>query len=328
MDCTIVIPTIGRPSLQTLLSSLEDAQDARAIPIVIVDDRKAPAESIDATVHSPAIASRMRIVRSGGVGPAGARNLGWRAASSTWIAFLDDDVVVTAAWWRDLEHDLANADAKTGGIQATIDVPLPLERAASDWERNVAALAQSEWITADMVYRREALADAGGFDARFRRAYREDSDLALRVQQRGWTLRRGARRTTHPVRPADAWISVRLQRGNADDALMRALHGPRWRIRARAPHGRFGQHAVTVACAGIAVCAALRARRDIALWGTLGWLALTGLFAWSRIAPGPRTHDEVAAMIVTSVAIPFAAVYYKALGTLMASGRAHRGRPA
>jgi predicted NodU family carbamoyl transferase len=36
----------------------------------------------------------------------------------------------------------------------------------------------------------------------------------------------------HPVRPANRWVSVCTQRGNADDELMRALHGPRWRERA------------------------------------------------------------------------------------------------
>jgi histidinol-phosphate phosphatase family protein len=39
-----------------------------------------------------------------------------------------------------------------------------------------------------------------------------------------------------------------------------------------------------------------------------------GLFAWRRIAPGPQTRGEVAAMIVTSVALPFAAVYHRARG--------------
>lgn len=77
-----------------------------------------------------------------------------------------------------------------------------------------------------MAYRRAALADAGGFDERFPRAYREDGDLALRVTDLGWTLRQGQRRVSHPVGPPRAWASRRAQAGNADDAAMRHQHGP------------------------------------------------------------------------------------------------------
>lgn len=299
MDCSIVVPTIGRASLRTLFASLERADGARDVPIFVVDDRATPEPplSLDARVH---------VLHSGGAGPAAARNRGWKAATTQWVCFLDDDVEVEADWWRMLEADLASAQSRDGGIQASIDVPLPAERAPSDWERNVAGLAKAEWITADMLYRREALAEAGGFDERFRRAYREDSDLAIRVERAGWRLRRGLRRTRHPVRRADRWISVRLQRGNADDALMRAKHGKAWRSLAHAPRGRFRRHAATVACAAIAAVSGL------------AWSALVAEFAWKRIAPGPRTRDEIAAMIATSAVIPFAAVYHRLAGTFRA----------
>ena len=44
---------------------------------------------------------------------------------------------------------------------------------------------RASWITADMTYRRSALAEVGGFDERFPRAFREDADLALRLQAGG-----------------------------------------------------------------------------------------------------------------------------------------------
>ena len=47
----------------------------------------------------------------------------------------------------------------------------------------------------------------------------------------------GERWITHPVRPVDRWVSVRVQAGNADDVLMRRLHGPDWRRRADAAAG-------------------------------------------------------------------------------------------
>ena len=93
-----------------------------------------------------------------------------------------------------------------------------------------------------MAYRRTALDRVGGFDERFPRAFREDADLALRVLDAGYRLVNGARLTVHPVRPSDRWASVRQQRGNADDVLMRRVHGPGWRKRAAAPLGRRPAH--------------------------------------------------------------------------------------
>ena len=62
-----------------------------------------------------------------------------------------------------------------------------------------------------MAFRTRRAGRVGGFDERFPRAYREDADLALRVLDAGWRLVPGARRTQHPVRPAEWWASLRVQ---------------------------------------------------------------------------------------------------------------------
>ena len=97
----------------------------------------------------------------------------------------------------------------------------------------------------------------GGFDERFRRAFREDADLALRLQDRGYRLVDGRRQTTHPVRPARWDASLRQQRGNADDVLMRRLHGRGWHRRAEAPVGRRPLHLATTAAGATALAAAV-----------------------------------------------------------------------
>ncbi len=316
IEYAIVVPTIGRPSLRALLDSLAAGTEALPERILIVDDRRS-GDPLDARALAPQLAGRITLLRSGGRGPAAARNCGWRSTQTPWVVFVDDDVVLTRRWCADLQRDLANAEASTGGIQGCVEVPMPASRAATDWERNVRGLMDSMWITADMAYRREVLERTGGFDERFKRAYREDADLAIRARAAGFSLTAGVRRSVHPVREADRWISVRLQRGNADDVLMRALHGPQWRERAGSPRGRFPFHAATVAAAGFALAGALERRSTIALAGAAVWLALTADFAWHRIAPGPKTRAEIATMAVTSVVIPFAAVYHKLRGAVM-----------
>ncbi|TDC71122.1 HAD-IIIA family hydrolase [Actinomadura sp. GC306] len=332
---TVVIPTIGRESLRGTLRALLAGLGGAARPaireIVVVDDRPAPGAPLPLPADMPPAGPEVRVIRSGGRGPAAARNAGWRAAAAGWVAFLDDDVVPAPDWPAALAADLADLAPQVGGSQGRVTVPPPDGRAPTDWERNTAALADAEWITADMAYRRGVLAELGGFDERFRRAYREDADLALRAMDAGHGLVLGERRVTHPVRPAGFWASVRAQAGNADDVLMWRVHGGSWRERAGEGRGMLRRHVLTTAAALAAAGspAVLRGRRGRAAALAAGgvWGALTAGFAHRRIRPGPRTPGEVAKMLVTSAAIPPAAVWHRVRGLAVHRGARPWGGP-
>ncbi|SDQ04049.1 HAD-IIIA family hydrolase [Quadrisphaera sp. DSM 44207] len=308
----VVVPTVGRPSLQRLLDTLAGQDGPAPAEVLVVDDR--PGTDVPPLRLAGGAGWQPRVVRSRGRGPAAARNLGWRLSTAPWVAFLDDDVELPAGWARALVADLAAAGERTGASKGRLHVPLPAGRRPTDWERGTKGLETAHWATADMAYRREALEAVGGFDERFPRAYREDADLALRVRRAGWELAQGRRTTTHPVRPADDRVSLRVQRGNADDALMRHLHGPSWRADAQAPPGRLPWHAATCAAAGAALGAAVLGRRRGAALAAAAWVALTADFARRRIAPGPRDAAEVRRMVLTSAAIPLAAVVHRVRG--------------
>lgn len=309
---SVVVPTIGRASLRACLDALVAAEGPAPDRVVVVDDRPGGA-SLD-------LPSGVQVLRGAGRGPAAARNVGWRATDTPWVVFVDDDVVVGPRWRAELAADLAAADDRTAAVQGRLDVPLPADRRPTDWERNVAALASARWITADLAVRRDSLTAAGGFDARFRRAYREDADLALRLLDAGYRLVRGERRSTHPVRPAPWWVSLRNQAGNADDPMMRRLHGRDWHRRAGVPSGRRPRHLATTAAGAAALLALALGRRRTAALLAAGWVAATAELAAARIAPGPHTPSEIARMVVTSVLLsPLATVHW-----LRGLGRATR----
>lgn len=320
---SVVIPTVGRPCLRDCLRALGSAPGPAPETVVVVDDRPGSARGSalpGVTGSGQRHGLPLSVVASGGVGPAAARNAGWRLTTTPWVAFLDDDVRVGPDWRSQLARDLSEAADRTAGVQGVISVPAPAARRPTDAERGTMGLAGARWITADMAYRRAALAESGGFDERFPRAFREDADLTLRLLADGWCLRLGSRQTLHPVRPASPWISVRSQAGNADDALMRALHGPRWHDRAGAARGRIRWHAlITAAMLAAAGLAAARRPRG-ALGAAAMALAGTAEFATARIAPGPRTAREVTTMTATSLVIPELACWHWLRGLLRARG--------
>ena len=315
----VVIPTVGRPSLNELLRGLGECSGPQpALILIVCDGVDASAVSVEGVARW--VAARCRVMTTRGRGPAATRNAGWSASRAEWIVFLDDDVVPAPDWLTHLGADLQSAASTVAGSQGRIVVPLPSTRPPTDWERNVGGLERARWATADMAYRRRVLEELGGFDERFTRAYREDAEFGLRVMKAGYDIVEGSRTVVHPVRPADRWVSVRLQSGNADDAMMRALHGRTWREDAGAPRGRRSRHLVVGGSAVVAAIGALLGRRRIAATGALTWAAGTAELAWARIRPGPLTADEVIAMALSSVVLPIAATWHWIGGVV----RAHR----
>lgn len=334
---SVVVPTLARPSLARLLTALDRAgRPPLPVELLVVDDRRGGPR-----LRLPPVAGTVpRLLAGHGRGPAAARNLGWRAARHPWVSFLDDDVVPDPDWFDRLAADLAVAD-DVAGVQGRVRVPLPAHRRPTDWERATAGLARASWITADMAYRRRALAEVGGFDERLPRAFREDAELAYRVRRAGWRLVRGERVVTHPVRPEDRWVSLRAQRGNADDALLRRMYGRRWHELLGVPAGRRHRHALVAAAAGGALLAAAaaavlrrrgrppgaaRAAGAVAAGAAATWLAGTAEFALERVLPGPATGGEVTVMAVTSVLIPPLAIGHWLRGWW--AGRGVRAAPA
>jgi HAD superfamily hydrolase (TIGR01662 family) len=183
-------------------------------------------------------------------------------------------------------------------------------------------------VTADLAYRRASLEHVGGFDERFPRAYRENSDLALQIIGAGYRIVQGRRTTRHPVARADWMVSVRKQAGNADDALMRARYGRAWRTRARTSPTSLLGYLITCAFLVGAAAAVCRGRRRGSLAFGLGWMTRTACFAARRLRGSRRTRREVATMIVTSALIPPAALAHRVRGEIRVQRDARRGRPA
>jgi glycosyltransferase involved in cell wall biosynthesis len=198
---SVVIPTLGRGSLHRLLRSLIISCDVPLPRIIVVDDRPDATDVLELTDDERG--AGIEVLESGGRGPCAARNRGWRATDSEWVAFLDDDVVVAPTWYDELLTDLRTSAPEVGGVQGGIHAP-SIRVNPTDDGHEATRVESAPWFAADMAYRRIALVCAGGFEERFPRAGREDMELALRVRRLGWRLVVGWRDTTHGGVQGDA----------------------------------------------------------------------------------------------------------------------------
>lgn len=112
IEVSVVVPTRDRPGpLSACLAALEQ-QTARAFEVVVVDDGSRDPGAVAAVVAG---ASRARLVRGGGRGPAVARNLGAAAARAPVVCFTDDDCRPRPNWVDALARRIADGAAVVAG---------------------------------------------------------------------------------------------------------------------------------------------------------------------------------------------------------------------
>jgi glycosyltransferase involved in cell wall biosynthesis len=303
-------PDLLRRCLQALLAQRGLAEQG-GYEVIVVDD--GPSEDTRAVVEEMARASAAHVCvhylqAQGTRGPAGARNVGWRHARAPVIAFTDDDTVPDAHW---LAHGLRALGDDLVAASGRVVVPAPAR--PTDHARNTQGLESAEFVTANAFVRRSALEAVGGFDTRFTRAWREDSDLHFALIERyGCVGRADDAIVVHPVREAPWGVSLSQQQNVYFDGLLFAKHPELYRrkIRRRPP-----LNYLAIVTAGVAApIAALAGHGGAALWLAGASLAGCVAFAVQRLRGASRSPAHVAEMLVTSVAIPFLAVYWRIRG--------------
>lgn len=306
---SVVVPTHGRPEL---LRRCLAALTAQTLPpadyevVVVSDGPDAGLRAVLRCAQRPVRYFELPQRR----GPAAARNMGWRSASAPVVAFTDDDTVPAPDW---LEEGLAQLAAGGDAVAGRVEVPVPPR--PSDYERDAAQLAGAEFVTANCFVTAAMLRAVGGFDERFTRAWREDSDLHFKLLAHGAVLRHAPRaRVLHPVRPAQWGVSVSQQRKVLFDALLYKKHRGLYRQRIRRKP-RLDYYAAVVALLGALAAFALQA--PAIGFAALGlWLAMTARFAARRLRGTRREWRHVAEMLVTSAAIPLLAVFWRLVGAV------------
>ncbi len=313
---TVVVPTRGRPQLlnRCIASLVLQRFDPARFEIIVVDD--GPGEDTRDVVtgwaaHTDGKGPLVTYIPSMGPhGPAAARNHGWRAARGAIIAFTDDDTIARTDW-------LHNGMRAFGdGVDVVCGrVVMPLSGTPTDYELDAKHLETAEFVTANCFCRRKVLEDLGGFDERFRFAWREDSDLHFRLlEYHAGIVREPNAVMMHPVRPASWGVSLSQVKKVQFDALLYKKHPKLYRRKIR-QKPRWDFYLIVGAlllCLGALASGA----EGIALLAGLVWLAGTGRFCAKRLKNTSKAPGHVLEMLVTSVLIPPLAVFWRAVGAV------------
>ncbi len=244
-------------------------------------------------------------------GPAAARNLGWQAAQAEIIAFTDDDTIPDPDWLSNGLKIFSNPEV--AGASGRIIVPLPPH--PTDHERNTTGLERSLFVTANCFYRKNALEAVGGFDERFKEAWREDSDLFFSLIERGFLWQKAPEAVVyHPVRPESWGISVREQHKSLYNALLYKKHPDLYRqyIQSAPP---WMYYAMVFSLLLSLVGAAVHHPGLLGL-GLGAWLGLLVVFSVQRLQDTSHNFNHILEMVVTSILIPPLSIFWRIRGAV------------
>ncbi|CAN5384821.1 glycosyltransferase [soil metagenome] len=311
---TVVIPTYQRPAL--LRNCLEALARQHVLAwaqveiIVVVDGTDFEVFDLTYRMSKQTGLVIKCLQQKERRGPAAARNRGWQAASSPFIAFTDDDCLPQPTW---LSAGLLFL--LRGGQVLTGQVRMPLPEQPTHHDQTTALLETAEFVTANLFCRRSALEQVGGFDEQFDSAWREDSDLQFKFLEAGIPISTCPEAViVHPIRPAPWYASLRDERKNRYDALLYKRHPDLFRQRIPAYKPLVLRYYVSVIALLVGLLAVGVGQPKLALVCLGLWGILTTRLIWERLSGHFGSWQAFKQATLTSLATPFLSVYWRLYG--------------
>lgn len=192
---TIIVPTYERPDrLRDCLASLSRLNYPRdRFDVIVVDDGGRSA--VSTLVDSFRGKLRVSVSWQAHAGPAAARNRGAASANGTFLAFTDDDCLVTPDWLDRLETRLRESPRTAVGGRTVNAYPDNLCSTVSQLITDVLHAYQAgrpgclRFVTSNnFAVPRAAFLEVGGFDPSFPIAAGEDREFCARWIRGGYRL--------------------------------------------------------------------------------------------------------------------------------------------
>ena len=244
-------------------------------------------------------------------GPAAARNLGWLSARSPLIAFTDDDCIPNRNWLRSLLNCYQGQELLA--LSGSTKVPLPKD--PTDFALNTARLQEAEFITANCACTKTALVKTGGFDERFKLAWREDSDLHFKLLQLDVKILKVSKAVViHPVRPARWGVSLKEQRKSAYEALLFRKYPDLYRSKIM-QRPLWDYYLINLLWV-ILLFSIMTGHDSITRLSVAALAILLISFTMKRLRKTSRSVKHILEMLSTSLLIPTLSVYWRLYGAV------------
>jgi GT2 family glycosyltransferase len=227
-EVSVVIPTRNRhASLRRTLTALAGQRTARDFEIVVVDDGSTPPVG----PAELSVAPQARVVPGPRRGrAAGARNAGIAAADGALVLFTDDDTEPEPDWLEAAAGFLSSHPDHVGVEGPVASTPFdPL------YAYSIEADGPGSYVTCNLAFRAEVLAEIGGFDDEAFAFHCEDLDLAFRAMRRGPIGFAPGMRILHHPRPMSLGEMVGRGRMTVNEIELFTRHRERFGRAAKLP---------------------------------------------------------------------------------------------
>ncbi|HQP92164.1 MAG TPA: glycosyltransferase [Candidatus Omnitrophota bacterium] len=312
MKISIVIPTYKRDDLlrRCLESLVNQRLPSSEYEIIVVDDAyNRPTHDVVMEFSQRYREHNFRYIPvSGTHGPAAARNIGWKNADGEIIAFIDDDCIANPDWLVEGAYAFSR---DTAAVSGRIIVPIP--KIPSDQELCVSWMEECNFLTANSFYSKKVLEETGGFDERFRMAWREDTDLYFNVLSRNYPVKFSLKAiVTHPVKKRRWGTGFKEEKKNQYNALLYKKYKTLFKktIEEKPPLHYYA----AVICFLIAVFGGIFLP-ELKLF-FIPWLAISLSFAERRLRSTSKHPLDVLEILYTSFILPFFSIFWRLTGAI------------
>ncbi len=190
LKISIVVPTYNRAGqLENLLRSFSKMKDINPYEVIIVDDRST--DNTEAIINRwcsfkhPFKTKYVVMERNGG--PAKARNKGILESEGDAIAFTDSDCSVHPHWIKYLLRGLENDNGHIGIGGRVLPLGNDIFSKYYTFHRILEPPQSRKYlVSANCIYWREPILEAGGFDEDITRPGGEDIGLSFKLFNRGY----------------------------------------------------------------------------------------------------------------------------------------------
>jgi glycosyltransferase involved in cell wall biosynthesis len=316
IQVSVVVPTYQRPEL--LLKCIRALYAQRCLflfEVIVVSD--GPDGNTAQAVSSLDLPHFRFLQLPVKMGPAAARNYGWRRAAGELIAFTDDDCLPDTRWLSKLYEAYLKEDLVLCAFSGRTIVPL--RSSPTDYELSTSKLESAPFITANCAVSRLALTVTDGFDEHFEMAWREDSDMQMRLQEQNIPILPVEAVVVHPVRPPTWGASLKAEKKGMYDILLLKKHPHRFAAVANYK-GLLHYYVAMVLFFATMILGVIVAIPLAIIAGLAGWFSLWFAFVIKRLTNTRRSFRDIFEIITTSAFIPFLSLYWKCYGLLKFRG--------